>query len=489
MDKNHRPNKLFKLDIEHGSSPPTLIFEEKDPDYHMSLDKSRTNNYIFINIFSHATSEVWYLEANNSQSECLCVFPRKKSVIYNVEDSGYKSFFIHSNENAVNFKVIEVPINNMEDIKEVIPHNPQVYCSEIEVFEDRIILLERENGLKRFRDFQYKENKSTIINVPEENCEISSYVNFDFNSSNFYFSFSSLITPPSVLSYNFKDQSVEFCKTKDIPYYDKSKYTTKRVFATGHDGVQIPISLVYSKDLTLDGNSPCYLYGYGSYGLNISPFFRSNIFSLIDRGFIYAIAHIRGSSTMGREWYENGKLQNKKNTFLDFIAAAEHLTSNNYTYEKGIVICGGSAGGMLVGTTANLRPELFKAVVAHVPFVDVLNTMLDETLPLTTIEYDEWGNPNNLEDFKNIKSYSTYDNVEAKDYPHMFITAGLNDPRVTYWEPAKWVAKLRELKTDKNVILLKTNLEAGHGGKTGRYESLKEYAQEYCFILVAFEMY
>jgi oligopeptidase B len=236
----------------------------------------------------------------------------------------------------------------------------------------------------------------------------------------------------------------------------------------------------------LDGNNPCYLYGYGSYGLNISPSFKTQIFSLIDRGFVYAIAHIRGSSTMGRQWYEDGKLLNKKNTFLDFISAAEFLVSEKYTSNGEIVISGGSAGGMLVGTAVNMRPELFKAVVAHVPFVDCVNTMLDDTLPLTTIEYEEWGNPNDKNYFEYILSYSPYDNIKSQPYPHVFVTAGLNDPRVTYWEPAKWVAKLREFKTDSNIVLLKTNMEAGHWGKTGRYESLKELAEEFTFILIIF---
>ena len=490
LDDKHRPNKVFKYELGSNPEKSELVFEEKDPDYHVHLSKSMSQNYIFVQIFSHATSEAWYLDASNPMGEFKIVSPRRKSVIYDLEDSGNDSFFVYTNDEATNFKILKAPIGEQDykQWQEIIPHDENVYISGFEVFKNRILLTERVQGLLRIRDYDYVNNKWQNIPMPEENCDIGSYINYEFDSPCYYFSYSSLITPSSVLSYQFDNQQVEICKTKEVPTFNKDLYKTERIFAKSHDGTEVPISLMYKKDLPKDGKTPCYLYGYGSYGLNIPPYFRPNILSLIDRGFVYAIAHIRGSATMGRKWYENGKLQYKKNTFHDFIAAAEHLIKENYTYKKGLVICGGSAGGMLVGTTVNMRPDLFNAVIAHVPFVDVLNTMLDDSLPLTTIEYDEWGNPNELDVFNYIRSYSTYDNIEAKEYPHMYVTAGLNDPRVTYWEPAKWVAKLRELKTDNNLILLKTNMDAGHGGKTGRFESLKEYAQEYAFILASFEM-
>ncbi len=488
LDPNHRPNKVFKYELGLPVDSKTLVYEEKSPDYHVSINKAKTHSYLFINIFSHATSEILYLNLNLNPSIPQMILKREASIHYEVDDSGNNTFFVYTNKEATNFKIAEAPIgsDSEDEWKIIVEHNPDVYISDFEIFKDRIVLTERFNGINRLRDYNYKTHKSYIIEVPEENCELGSYENLNFYSETFYFTYSSLVTPLSILSYNFETHQVEFCKTKDIPGYDSSLYETKRHFFKSHDGELVPISLLYKKGFIPDGTAPCYLYGYGSYGLNIPPAFRSHIFSLVDRGFVYAIAHIRGSSTMGRHWYENGKLKNKTNSFYDFISAAEFLIEQRFTSKGEIVICGGSAGGMLVGTTANLRPDLFKAVIAHVPFVDCLNTMLDDTLPLTTIEYDEWGNPNDKDYFDYIKSYSTYDNVARQDYPHMFVTAGLNDPRVTYWEPAKWVAKLREYKTDSNFILLKTNMEAGHKGKTGRYESLKEYADEFTFILALF---
>ncbi|MCB0357655.1 MAG: S9 family peptidase, partial [Bdellovibrionales bacterium] len=309
LDDKHRPNKVFRYEINNEPQKAQLIFEEKDPDYHVSLSKANSQQYLFLNIHSHATSEAWYMNANDTQSEFKIISPRTKSVVYDVEDSGQNSFFVYTNKNATNFKILEANIGeaNEKNWREVISHRENVYISNFEVFKDRLILTERKNGLQHLRCFNHKTQQSSIIPVPEENCDIGGYVNYEFESPIYYFSYSSLITPLSVLSYNFTNQQVEVCKTKEVPTYDKSLYHTERIFAKSHDGKNIPISLLFKKDLLKDGTNPCYLYGYGSYGLNIVPYFRANIFSLIDRGFIFAIAHIRRSSTMGRPWYEDGK--------------------------------------------------------------------------------------------------------------------------------------------------------------------------------------
>jgi len=313
--------------------------------------------------------------------------------------------------------------------------------------------------------------------------------NWEYETQTFRFGYTSLVQPMTVFEYDLKSRSKTILKQDQIPGgYDPDQYHSERIFAPSHDGVEIPISLVYRKDFKRDGTHPLYLYGYGSYGASIDPGFSPNQLSLLNRGFVYAIAHVRGGSEMGRHWYESGKFLQKKNTFLDFVGCAQLLIAKNYTRAGNIAISGGSAGGLLVGATINLKPELFKAAIAHVPFVDVLNTMMDDTLPLTPLEYDEWGNPADLEFYRYIRSYSPYDNVEAKAYPHLLITAGLNDPRVTYWEPAKWTAKLRLLKTDNNLLLLKTNMDSGHAGSSGRYEYLKEVALEYTFLLSIFEL-
>ncbi|MCB9026048.1 MAG: S9 family peptidase [Bdellovibrionaceae bacterium] len=490
LNEKHVANKVYFYKIGEPVLSAQMIYTEKDPDYHLDLSKSKSGNFIFLQSFTHANSETQYISAQSLEKEFSLVSARRKGVIYNVEDSGHNSFIIYTNDQATNFKIMEAAVGETDhnQWQELISHNENIYISDIDVFNDHILLSERHQGLPRLRDFIYSTKQFVNISLPEENCYISSYVNYDFNGPYFYFSYSSLISPPSVLTYNFSSSEVTTCKVKEVPTYIKSKYVTKRILAKSHDGKEIPISLVYNKELQKNGSHPCYLYAYGSYGINISPYFRQYIFSLIDRGFIFAIAHVRGGAMMGRHWYEDGKLLNKKNTFSDFISCAEHLIADNYTYKKGIVISGASAGGLLVGTTVNLRPDLFKAVTANVPFVDNLNTMLDDSLPLTTIEYDEWGNPNEKEYFDYIRSYASYENVKKQEYPHMYVTAGLNDPRVTYWEPAKWVAKLREFKTDNNVILLKTNMEAGHRGHTGRFEHLKDFAEEYTFVLAAFDL-
>ncbi len=382
---------------------------------------------------------------------------------------------------------MKAPVTNpsRSNWEEFILHKDAVRIDYIHVFKNYLIIYEREKGMKNIRI--KTDSFEKYISFPEPVYTFTPTRNRVYDTNILRFHYTSLTTPDSVYDYNLDTDTFDLLKEYEvIGGYDKNNYQAERIFAKANDGTLIPISLVYKKGIAMDGTNPLYLYGYGSYEVSIDPNFSSNRLSLIDRGFIFAIAHIRGGGDMGRQWYEDGKFLQKKNTFTDFINCSEHLINEKYTSSDKLVIMGGSAGGLLMGAVTNIRPDLFKAVISHVPFVDVVNTMMDPTLPLTVIEYDEWGNPNEKNNFDYIKSYSPYDNVEEKDYPSMLITAGLNDPRVGYWEPAKLVAKLRKMKTDENILLLKTNMGAGHGGASGRYDHLKEIALEYGFILDLF---
>jgi oligopeptidase B len=367
--------------------------------------------------------------------------------------------------------------------EEVIPHREAVKLDSVSAFQNHLVISEREEGLQKIRVRNLTTGEEHAVDFPEPVYTVRQGRSPEFNTTTLRFNYASLVTPMSVFDYEM-DAKIRELKKQDevLGGYDPSLYESERIFAKAADGTPVPISVVYKKGLTRDGGNPLLLYGYGSYGINSDPYFSSNRLSLLDRGFIYAIAHIRGGEEMGRAWYEKGKLLHKKNTFTDFIACAENLIAEKYTASDKLAIQGGSAGGLLMGAVTNMRPELFEIVVAKVPFVDVVNTMLDASIPLTVIEYDEWGNPNEKKFYDYIKSYSPYDNIEAKKYPHILVTAGLNDPRVHYWEPAKWTAKLRALKTGDNQLLLKTEMGAGHGGPSGRYDYLKEIAFEYAFI-------
>ena len=366
--------------------------------------------------------------------------------------------------------------------REVIAHREAVKLENIDVFKDHLVIYERENGLENIRIKNLSNGGDYHIEFPEPVYGLSPQNNPEFSSEELRFMYYSMVTPKSVFDYNMNSKERELKKEYEVIGYDKSLYGTKRIFAEAKDGTKIPISIVYKKDFKQDGTRPLYLYAYGSYGYSLDPSFSSNRISYLDRGFAYARAHIRGGSEMGRYWYDEGKLLNKKNTFSDFIACAEHLIEIGYTSKEKLVISGGSAGGLLMGAVLNMRPDLFEVAVADVPFVDVINTMLDESIPLTVTEYEEWGNPHDSVFYTYMKSYSPYDNVGAKEYPHLLITAGLNDPRVQYWEPAKWTAKLRANNLGDNWLLLKTNMGAGHGGASGRYDYLKEIAFEMAFI-------
>lgn len=485
LDETMRPFQLWKHNIDSSQEADILIFQEEDPAFYIYADKTKSKEFYFILIASKVSSEVWFMDPEQEEKGFQLFVARKASVEYIVDHQG-AYFYILSNENAPNFKLLRTLTTKPDksNWEEILPNNPDHKLDEIEVFQDYLVILGRKNGLNSVDVFESKTEQFHALSFPEEIYSCWENENPEYKSTKFRFTYSSLVSPRAVYDYEMKSQSLELLKEYEVlGNYDRSQYQMERIFVTATDGAKIPVSLLYKKGLIKDGNNPCYLYAYGAYGECMDPYFSSTRFSLIDRGFIYAIAHVRGGGEMGRNWYENGKFLHKKNSFNDFIDCAEYMIENNFTNTKKLAISGGSAGGLLMGAVINLRPDLFQAVVADVPFVDVISTMMNEQLPLTVIEYDEWGNPNDEVFYKYMLSYSPYDNVKAQDYPNMLITAGLNDPRVQYWEPAKWTARLRALKTDNNTLLLKTNMDTGHGGKTGRYGMLEEIAFEFAFLI------
>ena len=490
LDENLRPYRVYRHFLGESIDKDELLYEESDPQFFVSCSKSRDDKYIFIETEGSDTSEVYFLDAHNSKDHPKLIEKRKKSIEYSVTHHD-GSFYILTNHKAVNFRVAKTSLLTPQKKywKEFIPHNEKCLIEGMEEFKEFMVIYERSEGLEKARILSLKDLSSHYIAFDDPAYSISEANNYEFDTPIFRFAYTSLTKPTSVYDYDTRSQTKTLLKEEQIPGgYDSNLYKSERILAPSHDGTLIPISLVYRKDLKKDGTHPLYLYGYGAYGVSLSTYFSSNRLSLLDRGFVFAIAHVRGGSEMGRHWYEDGKLLKKKNTFYDFIACAEHLINENYTQKGNIAISGGSAGGMLIGTAINLRPELFKAALADVPFVDVINTMLDDSLLLTQTEYNEWGDPHDKDYYDYIKAYSPYDNVTHQAYPHLLITAGFNDPRVPYWEPAKWTAKLRSLKTTDHLLLLKTNMEAGHGGASGRYDFLEEIALEYTFILLAFQI-
>ena len=484
IDDTNRPYQLWRHTL-GSNAADVLVYQEDDESFFLSVGKTRSQAYILMDLDSQITSEVHYLNADNPTGEFQIIAPREAGVEYGIEHHSDR-FYITTNEEAINFKLMEVPVTapGKENWQVVIPHREDIMLSGVSAFEDHLIIFERKAGLPTVRVQQFSTGEEHELSFPEPTYSVRESTNAEFNTNTWRFSYSSLVTPSSVFDYNLVTRERELKKEQEVlGGYDRSQYISKRLLATAKDGTQVPISMVYKQGVEPDGTNPLFLTGYGSYGVSYPASFSSIRLSLLDRGIIYAIAHIRGGQEMGRKWYEDGKFLKKKNTFTDFIACGEYLIKENWTASDRLVISGGSAGGLLMGAVVNMRPDLFKAVVADVPFVDVVTTILDESLPLTVIEWDEWGNPNDKTYYDYMKSYSPYDNVEAKDYPDMLILGGLNDTRVKYWEPAKWTAKLRELKTDNNILLLKTNMGAGHGGASGRYESLKETAFEYAFLL------
>jgi oligopeptidase B len=490
LDDAYRPYRLHRHQLGDDVKNDPVVHEEKDEMYTLEVGQSKTKDYIILNIGSSITSEVRLLKADQPKGDFVVFQPRKHGIEYDVEHHKDR-FYIRTNENAKNFKLMEAPVNawDKKNWKEVIAHNPEVKLESVDAFDKYLAVFERTQGLRKIRIMSLTNGQAQYVSFPEASYMIYEGYNPDYNSQILRYSYTSLVRPNTVYDYHMSTgKSVVVKETEVMGGYDASKYQSERIFAKANDGTLVPISIVYRKGLQKDGNNPCYLYAYGSYGVTMDATFSSNRISLLDRGFVFAIAHIRGGGDMGEEWRDNGKLLKKKNTFTDFINCAEHLIAQKYTNKDKLVISGGSAGGLLMGAVTNMRPDLFRAVIAKVPFVDVVNTMMDASLPLTVGEYDEWGNPNDKEYFDYIRSYSPYDNIEKKAYPQILATAGLNDPRVSYWEPAKWVAKLREMKTDTNKVLLHTNMGAGHGGSSGRFEYLKDIALEYAFAMDALGM-
>lgn len=490
LDEAKRPYKILRHQVGTGVSEDKLVYFEQDNTFWLDIYRTKSGGYLIIDIGSHTTSEAYYLNADTPTDTFRLIRRRQSQIEYYVTHHG-DSFFILTNDGAKNFKLVKTPVSapTPENWKVVIPHSDSVKLEGFEVFKNHLVVYERQNGLKKIRIINLKTRETHYVDFPEPTYTFWRHRNREFNTNKLRFTYTSLITPRSVFDYDMDKKIKELKKEYEVlGGYDPSMYISERIFAVAPDSTKIPISIVYKKGTLKNGNAPLLLTGYGAYGSSYDPYFSSNRLSLLDRGFIYAIAHIRGGGEMGRYWYDQGKLLNKKNTFTDFIACAEHLIRQKYTSPEQLVISGGSAGGLLIGAVVNMRPELFKIAIADVPFVDLINTMLDSTLPLTVLEYEEWGNPYEKEYYDYMISYSPYDNVAAQNYPNMLITAGLNDTRVMYWEAAKWTAKLRALKTDNNLLLLKTNMGTGHLGASGRYDFLKEIAFEYAFILYVLGM-
>ncbi len=467
-----------------SSSADVLIYQEKDPSNYIGVGKTKSNQYLLIESSATMSSEIRMLDANTPDAAFRVFQPRMKDVLYSV-DHWRDQFLIVTNKDAINFRLMEAPLKStgVNNWKEVIAHREDVLLSGIEVFKNHWVLSERKNGLIQIRVMDKKSNTEHYLDFGEPAYSAFVSANPEFSSGVLRFNYTSLTTPSSVFDYSMDTKSKKLMKQQEVlGGYDAKQYISERVYAIAKDGTKIPVSIVYKKGLKKNGSAPLLLYGYGSYGASMDASFSSNRLSLLDRGFVYAIAHIRGGQEMGRKWYEDGKLFKKKNTFTDFIDCADFLIAEKFTSKEHLYAMGGSAGGLLMGAIVNMRPELWKGVVSAVPFVDVITTMLDESIPLTTNEYDEWGNPNNKAAYDYMKSYSPYNNVERKAYPNMLITTGLHDSQVQYFEPEKWVAKLRVYHTGKNIILLHTNMKAGHGGASGRFDYLNDIALQYAFL-------
>jgi oligopeptidase B len=485
QDENHRPLKTYRHVLGTVQDADILVHDEKDTGLFTGVGITSSEKFIMVDIHDHDTSEVWLIDADKPTQEPRLMVSRNEKIEADVEHWNDK-FIIKTNRNgAEDYKIVEAPISNPspENWTDLIPHRPGIFLVSMGVFKNWMIRLERENALPRIVIRDMHSGEEHAIAFDEEAYSLGFGEMREFDTDILRFSYSSMTTPAQVYDYNMRTRERTLRKTQEIPSgHDIALYKTRRIQATAHDGEQIPVTLLYRKSTPLDGTAPLWLYGYGSYGISMPAGFNTGILSLVDRGFVYAIAHIRGGQEKGRSWYKTGKLEHKMNTFKDFVSVAQHLIDAKFTSRRKIVAQGGSAGGMLMGVVTNLAPELFNGIVAEVPFVDVLTTMLDDTLPLTPPEWPEWGNPiASIEAYKNIAAYSPVDNVVAKAYPHILAVGGLTDPRVTYWEPAKWVARLRELKTDENLLLFKTNMGAGHGGASGRFDRLKEVAFVYAF--------
>lgn len=482
-----RSEKIFRHVLGTPATEDVEVFHEKDETFGTYVTKTKSNKYIVIGSYSTLSSEAQFLDADNPTGEFTLLQKREKDLEYSI--SHYKDHFymLTNKDDATNFKLMKTPVHqtSKENWVDVIPHRKDTLLEDFSIFKEYLVLEERNNGLNKIRIKRWDNSEDYYLPFDEETYSANVYGNSEFDTEIIRYSYNSFTTPSSVIDFNMSSRIKDVKKEQEVlgGKFNKENYKSERIWATAKDGKKVAISLVYHKDTELNAETPLLQYAYGSYGYTIPDSFSSVRLSLLDRGFVYALCHIRGSQYLGREWYEDGKLLTKKNTFTDFIECSEFLIEKGYTSPKHLYAMGGSAGGLLMGAIINMKPELYNGIIAAVPFVDVISTMLDESIPLTTGEYDEWGNPNDVEYYHYIKSYSPYDNVKAKAYPNLLVTTGFHDSQVQYWEPAKWVAKLRELKTDNNLLFLHTNMDTGHGGASGRFEALKETAQNYSFLL------
>ncbi|OWP83164.1 oligopeptidase B [Flavobacterium davisii] len=481
-----RSNKVYKHKIGTDVSEDVLVFEEKDETFSLYIYKEKSKKYLVIGSQSTMTTEYRYLNANTPDESFVVFQERIRGLEYSISHFGDYFYILTNKDKAINFKLMKTleTTTSKENWIDVLPHRKDVLLEDIEIFKDYLVVEERFNGLTQLRIMPWSGDGEYYLPFDSETYTAYTATNVDFDTEILRYGYQSLKTPSSIIDFNMRTQAKEIKKEQEVlgGAFDKNNYEEKRVWTTARDGVKVPISLVYKKGLDFNGKNPLLQYAYGSYGYSMDCTFSTTRLSLLDRGFIYAIAHIRGGEDLGRPWYEDGKLLKKKNTFTDFIDCSRYLIENKYTSTKHLYAEGGSAGGLLMGAIINMNPELYNGIISAVPFVDVVTTMLDDSIPLTTGEYDEWGNPNDKIYYDYMKSYSPYDNVEAKEYPNMLVTTGLHDSQVQYWEPAKWVAKLRATKTDKNLLLLETNMDTGHGGASGRFEALKEIAKEFSFL-------
>lgn len=482
-----RSENVYKHILNTNPEKDTLVFHELDATFNVTVYKTKSRQFIIIASYSTLTNEFQILDANQPNSEFKLFQPRIRGLEYSISHFDNQFYILTNLDNATNFKLMKTDINktDIEFWEEVIPHREDVMLEDIDIFKDFLVLSERENGLNQIRIKRWDNTDDYYLPFDNETYTAFTGTNVDFDTTKLRYGYNALTTPTSVIDFDMVNKTKEVKKEQEVlgGTFKKENYVSERIWATAIDGTKIPMSVVHHKSTKKSKHTPLLIYAYGAYGSTIDPYFSSVRLSLLDRGFIYVIAHIRGSEYLGRSWYESGKLMLKKNTFTDFIDCTKYLIAHNYSSPSHLYAMGGSAGGLLMGSVINMAPNLYNGVVAQVPFVDVITTMLDDSIPLTTGEYDEWGNPNDIAYYNYIKSYSPYDNVTHQDYPNLLVTSGLHDSQVQFWEPTKWVAKLRANKTDDNLLLLKTNMDAGHGGASGRFESLKEDALEFAFIL------
>jgi oligopeptidase B len=487
QDSALRPYKLFRHTLGTSASQDVEIYHEPDERFVVDISKSRSEAYLWLQLKSQTTSEIRYLRAAEPEGTFRVLYPRQQDIEYDVAHHG-DSFFIRINDTGRNFRLIEVPVKSpaREGARELLPASKDVMLEDVDAFADHLVITERDQGLLKIRIRTFSTGDEHFVAFDEPAYTVVPAGSLEYDRHTLRFTYTSLVTPASVYDYDMNARTRELKKRQPVlGGYDPSQYVTERLFAAAQDSARIPITLVHKKGLERNGSNPTLLTGYGAYGIANDPSFSSERLSLLDRGFVFAMAHIRGGGDLGKTWHDAGRMLNKRNTFTDFIACAEHLIAQKYTGPDKLAIMGGSAGGLLMGAVTNLRPDLFRAVIAKVPFVDVLNTMMDASLPLTAGEFEEWGNPEDAKFYQYMRSYSPYDNVERQNFPNMLVTAGLNDPRVSYWEPAKWVARLRAFKKDNHLLLLKTNMGAGHFGASGRYDRYRETALDYAFLFHA----